>query len=259
MRIFLSVIILFFANSLFCQSPYEVSWKKESFYFGTGAALYATAGILESKINPLTTSDILALDRSCINSFDRGATFNFSSNADRNSDYVKFSSHALPFLFLTHRKTRNDVKKIITLYGETLLITGGLTSLTKRIFLRPRPFVFNESVPFSDKQTNSARYSFFSGHTSISAANSIFAAKVFSDYFPDSKWKPLVWSVAVLVPVSTGYFRVKAGKHFPTDVITGAAIGGAIGYLVPHLHKKKSRKNLKITPTFSGAHISLTF
>jgi len=97
------------------------------------------------------------------------------------------------------------------------LIVGGLTSLTKRVTLRPRPLVYNELVPFSDKQQKNSRYAFFSGHASVSAANSIFAAKVFSDYFPDSKWKPIVWSAAILIPTSTAYLRVKAGKHYPTD------------------------------------------
>ena len=260
MRIIWSIVFLIFANITFAQSPYTLNWKQESYYLGIGATFYTVAGVLEfNYVNPLTATEIFALDRATINSFDRKATFNFSSSARRGSDLLKYPSYAFSFLFLTHQKSRKDFRKIMALYGETLLVVGSLTSLTKRTFLRPRPLVFNESVPLADKQKNSARYSFFSGHASVSAANSIFAAKVFSDYFPDSKWKPVVWSLAVLVPVSTGYLRVRAGKHYPTDVITGVAIGGAIGYLIPHWHKKKDRKGLSITPTFSGAHLSLVF
>jgi len=36
---------------------------------------------------------------------------------------------------------------------------------------------------------------------------------------------------------TTAYLRVKAGKHFPTDVIVGAVIGSAVGYAVVSLHK----------------------
>lgn len=255
-------LILFLSCSLFslAQSPYKVNWKQESYYLAIGTGFYTSASILQlKKVTPLTEIDIFALDRATVNSFDRNATFKFSSNARKASDYLKFPSYAFPFLFLTHQRSRKDFGKIMALYGETLLIVGGLTSLSKRAFLRPRPLVFNELVPLTVKLENNARYAFFSGHASVSAANSIFAAKVFSDYFPDSKWKPVVWSVAVLIPVATGYFRVQAGKHYPTDVITGVAIGGAIGFLIPHLHKKKDWKGFSVTPTFSGAHFSLTF
>ena len=78
----------------------------------------------------------------------------------------------------------------------------------------------------------------------MTAANTFFAAKVFSDYYPDSKWKPVVWTAAATIPAITGYLRVKGGRHFTTDVITGYAVGAAVGYLVPHFHKKKKAKGL---------------
>ena len=37
--------------------------------------------------------------------------------------------------------------------------------------------------------------------------------------------------------VFVGYERVQSGEHFPTDVITGALMGGAVGLIVPHLHR----------------------
>ena len=65
------------------------------------------------------------------------------------------------------------------------------------------------------------------------ATFSFFTAKVFSDTNPNSKLRPWVWSSAALLPAVTGYLRVKGGKHFPTDVIVGYAVGAAIGILVP--------------------------
>jgi membrane-associated phospholipid phosphatase len=38
----------------------------------------------------------------------------------------------------------------------------------------------------------------------------------------------------------TGFSRVNTGHHFATDVITGFAIGAAVGYLVPALHRNDS-------------------
>lgn len=38
----------------------------------------------------------------------------------------------------------------------------------------------------------------------------------------------------------TGVARVEAGKHFWTDVLAGAAVGAAVGLLVPVLHHNRT-------------------
>jgi membrane-associated phospholipid phosphatase len=51
---------------------------------------------------------------------------------------------------------------------------------------------------------------------------------------------PLPWAVlGVGLAASTfvGIARVEAGKHFPSDVIGASAIGGALGVLIPAVHK----------------------
>ena len=90
-------------------------------------------------------------------------------------------------------------------------------------------------------------------HTSLSAAGSFFAARVFSDYYPDSKWKPVVWGAAVAIPAVTGYLRVRGGRHFPTDVIAGYAVGALAGWGVPALHKRSGladRLSLRAGPAY---------
>ena len=254
------LLLLFFAPNLYAQSPYELDWKKESIYLGIGAGTNIVGAVLGGKkFTTLTESDIFLLDRANVNSFDRKATFNFSSSAKKKSDILLIGSFVLPSLFLLDKRPRKDIGNILLLYGETYLITSGITSTTKRIAKRTRPFVYNEIVPLSDKLKNNARFSFFSGHSSSTAANSIFVAKVFSDYFPESKWKPLVWGTAILIPVATSHFRIKAGKHFRTDVIVGSLLGGAVGFLVPHLHRTKKKNSLSIYPTPSGFLLTKTF
>jgi membrane-associated phospholipid phosphatase len=87
-----------------------------------------------------------------------------------------------------------------------------------------------------------------------------------SDYHPDMKteYKIGLWTFAAAVPFATAYLRVSAGKHFPTDVMTGYAVGAAIGWLVPHLHKKKKLpEGMSIMPSFSygsrGIYLSYRF
>lgn len=257
---FLFSLAMLFATFGFGQSPYEVNWKKESIIFGSAIGMFGVAKYMDAKsVRPLTNEDVFGFDRANINSFDRKATYYLSSTAGNASDYIEMSSYALPLLLGLNKSPRKDFGKLLVLYGETILLTSGLTRVVKRVALRPRPFVYNELASLKDKTTKGARYSFFSGHTSTATANCFFAAKVFSDYFPDSKWKPLVWSGAILTSASVGYLRVRAGKHYLTDVIGGFVVGGAIGYLIPHLHKSKTAKKVSLTPLGSGFLFSYQF
>lgn len=249
------LFLLVFSNLAKGQSPYSFNWKQESIYGGIGAAALATGIYLDQRITPLSPEEIFALDRSTLNRLDRRATFYYSVQASDASDVFLVGSHLAPLLFLSHTDTRKDFGRIALLYGETLLLTDGLTGLTKRLAKRPRPFVYNELASMAKKQSKQARYAFFSGHTSVTAANCFFTAKVFSDYFPDSKLRPYVWGVASLAPAITGYLRVKAGKHYPSDVATGYAVGALIGFLVPHLHKKQRNKSWTIIPTSNGLYV----
>ena len=68
-------------------------------------------------------------------------------------------------------------------------------------------------------------------------------AKVYNDYHPElGNKKFLVYSIAVIPPVFTGLFRYKGMKHFPTDVLAGAAVGSFTGWLIPRLHDNKSKR-----------------
>ena len=124
--------------------------------------------------------------------------------------------------------------------AETFAMAWGFTNLSKRIAKRPRPYMYNDNYdifPMEMRRRDDARMSFFSGHTSGSAAMYYFTAVTFSKYYPDSKLKPFVWGTSISIPVLTGFMRVKAGKHFPTDVLLGYVVGALIGgVLVPALH-----------------------
>ena len=123
------------------------------------------------------------------------------------------------------------------LTAETLLVNGALTDLTKVLAKRKRPLLYNEFYSINQKLQKKARTSFFSGHTSTVASMSFLTAKLYNDYYPDSKMRGVVWTSAVLLPATTGFLRMKAGKHFFTDVLAGFVVGAAVGFFIPELHK----------------------
>ena len=74
----------------------------------------------------------------------------------------------------------------------------------------------------------------------------VFLSTVYSDYYPDSDWKYAVWGASLLTASVIGYLRYESGSHFPTDILTGAIVGSAIGYLIPFIHRSEN-ENLDIS------------
>lgn len=230
---------LVFAIPLTGQPYYDISWKTDGILGGIGVVTSGSALIMQSGVQGLTTEEIATLNRADINAFDRGATYNYSAGAQAGGDALMFASFIMPVLPLVDKNMKADQGKILLMYAEALLLNNGITQLTKAITLRTRPYVYNENVPMDEKTLTKARYSFYSGHVSTVSSLSFATASILNQYYRKRKFMPFVWSAAVLLPAATGYLRVRAGKHFPTDVIFGYATGAIIGVLVPNLHLMK--------------------
>ena len=211
--------------------------------------------ILQQK-TPLDSTTIANLNPMNINSFDRGATIQdaaYAETAVKISDYGMYACFATPLLFLVDKKVRKDWAPLFLLYLETEAIVGVLYSWGAAMHVdRIRPYVYHPEIPWYRKTGGGTQTSFYSGHTSSSAAACFFVAKVFSDYHPEwGNKKYLLFGAAAIPPIVIGYYRVKAMEHFPTDVITGFIVGTTTGILVPHLHKSK-KANLAIVPVATG-------
>lgn len=232
--------------------PYQLSWKQELVILGTSGALSAGAHLAESQMPGLTANQLEALRAAELNGFDRQATKQKSDPFRRLSDDLLRSSALAPGLLMVGKPARNKALVVAVLAAETFLVTEGLTKTAKVIFRRNRPLTYNTNFSSGEQQSNDARQSFPSGHTSITAGMSFFAAKVFHDLHPESKARPFVWAGAALLPAATGYARYRAGKHFPTDIIAGYALGATVGIIIPELHKPKEQEGLSLDVTGSG-------
>lgn len=206
----------------------------------------------------LNEFEISKLDRMDIWKFDRIATEqnpDYRQRAHDNSDFFLNASVVLPGLLALDKNIRKDWLDLLVLYTETHAINTSIYLMTASSIERTRPFLYHPDIPVEAKIGEQTRNSFFSGHVSTSATSSFFMAKVYSDYHPElGNKKYLLFGAALIPPFLVGYYRVKAMKHFPTDVITGGIIGAAIGILVPHLHKNKNRNsNFSFMPFTGGA------
>ena len=233
--------ILAFLCSLCCfaQSKiYNIDFKKDGLLLGGGLALWSGSKWMKASAAKPTTLDISQLDGYNVWGLDRGAISNSSVQADQMSDVLLYGSISAPFVTYMSKHCRGEGGAIALMALETFFMVDGITNVIKSSVGRYRPFNYNSAIPEDVKLSNGSKYSFVSGHTSNAAAFSFFTASVMSDLFPSSKLKPLFWASAITIPAVTGYLRYEAGKHFPTDIVAGYALGAAVGTLIPKLHKK---------------------
>ncbi|MFI5219317.1 MAG: phosphatase PAP2 family protein [Bacteroidia bacterium] len=250
----------------FVYAPYYTQFKKQWPFLLSAGAVYAAGFILTSANphDPLTEEEVNNLDKNSINSFDRPATENYSTSAATASDYVLLGITVLPAVFLSEHHTSVDIVPLAIMAAEAYLFNYGVTTIAKNLGKRIRPYVYNPDLPMETRTGSSGRESFFSGHTSQTAAATFLFANVITDYHPTMRpgLKTGLWIFAATVPAVEGYLRVQAGKHFPTDVITGYAIGAASGWAITRLHRYQKahyKYDLGFLPYKDGMMMSLGY
>lgn len=197
-------------------------------------------------------AEINALDPADLNSIDRSTADNYDEKAKSASDKFFYGSMPAPLIFLLDKKMRKDAGKIGLLYLEAMAITGTVYTSSSMLASRFRPYAYNPNVEMGTRRGGGARNSFPAGHPALVATSTFFMAKVYSDYHPNMRNKWILYTAAGGATLATGLLRIKAGQHFPTDVMVGIPLGVLSGLLVPHFHKNKENSNLTLMPYSNG-------
>ncbi len=167
------------------------------------------------------------------------------------------TSIALPAVLFLSNNVRKQWVDVLLLYVESHAIGATVYLSVSLPIRRKRPFTFNPDEFLYRKQGKKSTDSFFSGHVSVSATSSFFMAKIFTDLHEIKGLERMAYyGLALIPPVTTGYFRFRAGRHFPSDLLTGLVVGAAVGILTPELHKNKNTK-LTVTPVTGFGIIGL--
>lgn len=236
---------------------YTTSFKKDVVPIALGVGLTGIGAVLNNNANDPLLAELDLLNIEDLNFLDRGVVLNYSSTAQSVSDVVLYTSATLPFISYFSNKCRTNSGAIAIMALETALINNGITTIIKSSVQRYRPFNYNPIVDDATKLSSSSKKSFISGHVSTTASFAFLTARIITDIHPEMRHKHLVWITAASIPAVIGYLRIKAGKHFPTDVIGGYVVGAAIGYLIPSLHLVKN-DNLDIS-TYGAAGLNLSY
>lgn len=240
------------------ESPFSVNLKKELLLSGTGLLLSVGGYLSVQNLPTLGPTELGNLSAENVLAIDRFATTQYSLSARSLSDVGLASSFALSAVFLSSHTPRSEYSKLLVMGTEAALLTTGITLLTKGMTGRIRPYAYNTSVPLEERMDIDAKQSFFSGHTSIASSACFFAAQVAQQY-DFARWqKQLIWAGAATIPAFVGTMRVLGGKHFLTDVVTGYALGAAIGITIPYLHLKRG-SSFSLQSGLSGFRLQYQF
>jgi membrane-associated phospholipid phosphatase len=251
---FLCIVFLIWAGSSLAQKDstdhlvlpgqpmYKINYKVEVpiTVVGAGITLINFAGI--SKKSTSTQAQIESLNESNIPWFDRWTVHEYSNSIDQASYIPFYLAIPLPLLSLVDKNMRKDFWKIGYLYLEALTATGVLYSTAVNLTNRYRPFTYNKNSSLEKAEEGNSKKSFFAGHVALVATSSFFMAKVYAQYYPDSKLKWVFYGGAGVMTAATAVMRNLAGMHFLSDVLLGAGVGMLSGILVPGLHKIKPGK-----------------
>lgn len=210
-----------------------------------GAGVLAlTAELVKSELpGPGTGSD-----PGGINALDRLTLGSHSREARTASDLLVGVNVGLPFVIdlfdvLLSRPPDgwHGYGADVLVLAEVLAVNTALNGLVKYAVRRPRPLVYDAdlaAVPLADRVAPDAALSFYSQHSATAFAMATAYSYLFMRRHPGSRMIVPVWLISEALATTTAALRVAAGKHFITDVLTGAAVGSALGLLIPYLHQR---------------------
>jgi membrane-associated phospholipid phosphatase len=249
--------------------PYVVG-RQDALIVPAGVGLAVLGDHVANREDPLTRVQIAALTPDDVNGFDRTAAGNWSPEWGDRSDWARDaligSAALVTFVPLVpsvvHGQWR-DAAILGTMLGESYLLLRGATYTAKGLAGRTRPFVHNtaltvdERLALSDADPQDAYQSFYSGHSAAAFALATFMSRVFTDIRGRSTTSDVLWASSLSVASLTAYARVKAGMHYPSDVLVGAAVGTAIGLAVPWLHRANGGAAVDVSVGPSGVVVRI--
>ncbi|MFO7607849.1 MAG: phosphatase PAP2 family protein [Candidatus Krumholzibacteriia bacterium] len=220
-------------------TPYATDIGQETALIAGGAALLGAGLRAQRGFRPLSPQELAALDPRTLPAPDRSAVRRWSPAANRASDVLAWTVALAPLGLTASGPGRDQAGRLVLMYAQTALLTDGAVHLLKNVVRRPRPLAYNPDprIPDELRLSPTARRSFPSGHTARTFAAMVFFAGVHERLVPEAD-HGRVWGGCLAAAAATGTLRWAAGRHFPTDILAGAALGAAVGWLVPRLHER---------------------
>ncbi|HWP04330.1 MAG TPA: phosphatase PAP2 family protein, partial [Polyangiaceae bacterium] len=145
---------------------------------------------------------------------------------------------------------------------DAVTVTFGITQFTKHVVARARPAEVHGVYPATEYANIEAQrfQSFFSGDTSL--AFSLASTATTISFLRGYSVAPYVLGMGSVIAFGTAGLRIAADMHWATDVLTGAAVGTAVGFGMPYfLHARTggaTKGELMLVPRVGAGEAGVT-
>lgn len=240
------------------ERAYQLYWELDIPLLAVAITLNGARQIRSAESNvpaPCLTTAPESCDKDSLNALDRPFAGRYSAAWATASDIGAGALAVSPlFVLWPDQGFSNMLNDTVVIYQSVLLATAvqGLSSISSG---RGRPYIYGDEAPDSVKYSTEGGLSYFSGHTTFAFAMSTSLFWTVNRRHPGSVYAWSVFGVGTAVASFVGVSRMMAGKHFPTDVLAGAAVGAGMGTLVPALHGSPVR--VAPPPAGEGAMLEL--
>jgi hypothetical protein len=136
-------------------------------------------------------------------------------------DAVNFALAAATLGWAGWQLAEGDRAESLEVAGESLLVTGGVTSLLKSVVNRSRP-------------DGNSHTSFPSGHAALAFATATFLARSIDDV--GDTWYHDLGYALYLPAAYVGINRIEGNRHFASDVAFGAFLGTFVTNTIYNAH-----------------------
>jgi membrane-associated phospholipid phosphatase len=170
---------------------------------------------------------------------DRSVEHKFSASAADLSDRLLVLGIATPIAAQLSDGFDQRFANAGVVYLEAQAFNALLTAAAKLGVRRPRPYTHSDApaaVALTRAQGSDAYVSFFSGHASTTYTSAMAGSILYSLRTGELRARHAMWGLEFASAALTAQLRVRAGRHYRTDVWVGSLVGAGVGLLVPAVH-----------------------
>jgi len=209
--------------------PYRVGWP-DAVAIGSGGALALLPFVLKLPKGPPPCAPC---DPNTLSGFDRVGVHQPDVTADRASTLLLLGAGGAAALGSVWGQDRREAFGNAVVFADAVTWAAAADQWLKVTVHRSRPILYTSAAPEAANIRDN-RESFPSGHAELAfAAATAYTVIAHRRRLPHATRNAvLLYAAAAIV----GTLRVTAARHFPTDVIAGAALGSAVSWAVVTVH-----------------------